>query len=131
MSKSAKIILAVIIAILILFGLIKWVILPITIRKQAQDSIESIDFSSAELNAFNVRFMAYEGTQKGTVIKSLIKMVSINNDDNDKIVSIDFKGTTYSNSNVSSVSNLIISSDTYNVKIKYDTNGYVETISIE
>lgn len=131
MSKSIKIVLAVIIAILILFSLIKWVILPITIRKQAQDTIESVDFSSAELNAFNAKFMSYEGTQKGSAIKSLVQMVSNNNDSSDKMVSIDFKGTTYSNSNVSSVSNLISSSDTFNVKIKYATNGFVETISIE
>lgn len=131
MSKPVKIILIVIIVIAVLFGLIKWVILPMTIQKQARDTIESVDLTSAEQNAFNAKFTAYEGSQRGAIVKSLIQMVKMNNESSDRKVSIEFKGTTYSNSNVSSVSSLITSSDTYNITIKYSSNKYVESISIE
>lgn len=130
MNKTVKIILIVIIAIAIIFGLIKWVILPMTIQKQAQDAIESVDLNSAEINAFNAQFTAYEGTQKGSTIKALVQMVSMNNSTSDKLVAIKFNGTTYSSTNVSSVSSLITTSNTYNVTLKYDSKGYVETISI-
>lgn len=130
MNKTVKIILIVIIAIAIIFGLIKWVILPMTIQKQAQDAIESVDLNSDEINAFNVKFTAYEGTQKGSTIKALVQMVSMNNSTSDKLVAINFNGTTYSSTNVSSVSSLITTSNTYNVTLKYDSKGYVETISI-
>ncbi len=130
MNKTVKIILIVIIAIAIIFGLIKWVILPMTIQKQAKDAIESVDLNSAEINAFNAQFTAYEGTQKGSTIKALVQMVSMNNSTSDKLVAIKFNGTTYSSTNVSSVSSLITTSNTYNVTLKYDSKGYVETISI-
>lgn len=129
MNKTVKIILIVIIAIAI-FGLIKWVILPMTIQKQAQDAIESVDLNSAEINAFNAQFTAFEGTQKGSTIKALVQTVSMNNSTSDKLVAINFNGTTYSSTNVSSVSSLITTSNTYNVTLKYDSKGYVETISI-
>ena len=112
MNKTVKIILIVIIAIAIIFGLIKWVILPMTIQKQAQDTIESVDLNSAEINAFNAKFTAYEGTQRGSTIKALVQMVSMNNSNNDKLVAINFNGTTYSGTNVSSVSSLITISNT-------------------
>jgi predicted PurR-regulated permease PerM len=131
MNKTVKIILIVIIAIAIIFGLIKWVILPMTIQKQAQDTIENVDLNSDEINAFNVKFTAYEGTQKGSTIKALVQMVSMNNSTSDKLVAINFNGTTYSSTNVSSVSSLITTSNTYNVTLKYDSKGYVETISIK
>ena len=57
-------------------------------------------------------------------------MVARNNNNGKKLVSINFKGTIYSNNNVSSVIDLITVLNTYNVIINYDTNGYVETIKI-
>lgn len=126
MNKTVKIILIVIIAITIIFGLIKWVILPMTIQKH----IERVDMNFAEINAFNAQFTAYEGTQKGSTIKALVQKVSMNNSTSDKLVAINFNGTTYSSTNVSSVSSLITTSNTYNVTLKYDSKGYVETISI-
>ena len=76
-------------------------------------------------------FTSYEGTQKGVVVKVLVDSVRGNNSGSDRIVSINFKGKTYSNNDISLVSDLIKTSDTYNVTMKYDSNGYVETIIID
>lgn len=126
MSKVVKTILIVIIVIAILFWIIKWFILPMMIQIKARNAFESVDL----ITAFNEKFTCYEGTQEGSSIKILVNTISHSNSSSDKMVAINFKGTTYSNSNVSSVSSLITASNTYNVTIKYDSEGYVETISI-
>lgn len=120
-----------IVVMTILFGLMKGLVLPVTIYSGARDTIQSADLSSAERDTFNAMFTSYEGTQKGVVVKVLVDSVRENNSGSDRIVSINFKGKTYSNNDISLVSDLIKTSDTYNVTMKYDSNGYVETIIID
>ncbi len=129
MSKTMKIILIVAV-IAILFGLIKGIILPKTTNEQSRDTIDDSKLDYAEKAAFNITFTQYEGNKEGNTIKKLVQIVSESNSDGDRAVSINFKGKTYSNGNVSTVSNLINTSATYNVTVKYDSQGYVETISI-
>jgi hypothetical protein len=132
MNKLTKILLAMIIAIVILYGLIKWVILPIVIQKSVLDTVDRVDFSSTSIITFNAIFTSYEGTQKGNITKILVQHVlEMNNAEDEHKVSIEFKGSTYSNSNVLNVYNLIDSTETYNVTIKYDDDGYVKIIAID
>lgn len=131
MSRIIKIML-VSIAMILIF---KNVIVPMRIKteelKESSEVIQSENFTSIEQNAFNNLFTVYEGNQKGAYVKALVQVVSSHNQTGNRNVSIEFKGTIYSNSNISAVSNLIATTNTYDVKIKYDSDNYVEMIVID
>lgn len=106
---------------------------PMTISKKASDVIDSVDFNSSVISAFNSKFTAYEGEeQKGSTIKSLIMMVNNSNtiDDENK-VSIKFNNVQYSSENISSLSNLVKATNKYSVKLEYNkSTKLVDTIII-
>ena len=64
-SKALIIAGAILLAILLIS-------LGIMIFNQAQDTVNNSGMSQAEITAFNNKFLKYEGTQKGSVVKSLI-----------------------------------------------------------
>ena len=64
-SKALIIAGAILLAILLIS-------LGIMIFNQAQDTVNNSGMSQAEISAFNNQFLKYEGTQKGSVVKSLI-----------------------------------------------------------
>ena len=132
-NNRGKIIFIVVVSLAILVALIKIVILPTIIQSQTPSIFDNIEeeLDSTEINAFNSSFTNYSGTQNGIIVKSLIQTVQINNSSSNKMISINFNGTTYSSSDVSSVSTLINSSNTYNVTFGYDSQGYINTISIK
>ena len=131
MKKIIIIVLVVILAIAIIFSLINWVSRPLTIQEQAQNVVEDVELSSAVLYAFNSKFEKYKGSLKGSMVKALVGEVLKNNESNDKKVSIQFKGTKYSNNDISAVQGFINTSDKYNVSIEYGTNKQVEKIIID
>ena len=62
--------------------------LGIMIFNQAQDTVTNSGMTEAELTAFNNKFLKYEGTQKGTMVKSMMQDVMANNanaSDNHKV----------------------------------------------
>lgn len=59
--------------------------LGIMIFSQAQDTVDNSGMSEAEVTTFNNKFLKYEGTRKGSVVKSLMNDVAAsNNDENNK-----------------------------------------------
>ena len=71
-SKALIIAGAILLAILLIS-------LGIMIFNQAQDTVNNSGMSQAEITAFNNKFLKYEGTQKGSVVKSLVNEVISNN----------------------------------------------------
>ena len=53
--------------------------LGIVIFSQAQDTVTNSGMSDAEISSFNNRFIKYEGTRKGSVVKTLIQEVIASN----------------------------------------------------
>ena len=77
-SKALIIAGAILLAILLIS-------LGIMIFNQAQDTVNNSGMSQAELQAFNNQFIKYEGTRKGSEVKSLVSEVLASNaDDNNK-----------------------------------------------
>ena len=71
-SKALIIAGAILLAILLIS-------LGIMIFNQAQDTVNNSGMTQAEITAFNNKFLKYEGTQKGSVVKSLINEVLATN----------------------------------------------------
>ena len=118
-SKALIIAGAILLAILLIS-------LGIIIFSQAQDTINNSGMSQAELQTFNQQFVKYEGSQKGTVVKSMMQEVLAVNangsghtitvkDDNDATVT-DTKD--------------IEAGTTYDIELQYDKNGRVSVIKI-
>ncbi len=81
-SKALIIAGAILLAILLIS-------LGILIFNQAQDTVNNSGMSQAEITAFNNKFLKYEGTQKGSVAKSLInEVIASNADDNNPDVQV-------------------------------------------
>ena len=55
--------------------------LGIMIFSQAQDTVNNSGMSQAEIATFNNKFLKYEGTQKGSVVKALVNEVIASNAD--------------------------------------------------
>ena len=75
-----KIVIAIVIVLICL--LLYFIVVPLFIKQADVSSINNIDnevLSEQEVNAFNMLFLSYEGTQKGTMLKSLISNVESSN----------------------------------------------------
>ena len=123
-SKALIIAGAILLAILLIS-------LGIIIFSQAQDTINNSGMSQAELQTYNSQFLKYEGSQKGTVVKSMIQEVlAVNNNGSsvDKIKVMyggaDLAGSTNPTSGIDS-------SKTYTVTLQYNSStGRVNQINI-
>lgn len=133
-SKALIIAGAILLAILLIS-------LGIMIFNQAQDTVNNSGMSKAEISSFNNQFTKYEGTQKGSNVKSLIQEVNTSNvsdvqEGNDRNIQIVGAGNAASGANGTTVAytygtSTIASSAQYNVTIEYDSNsGYVSKITI-
>lgn len=124
-SKALIIAGAILLAILLIS-------LGIFIFNQAQDTISNSGMSQAEVNAFNNKFVKYEGQQKGSVVRSLLQeVVASNNDENLKNdgVAITIEGNSGATATSSSG---IVNTKKYNILITgYDTKGRVNKIKID
>lgn len=114
--------------------------LGIMIFNQAQDTLQNSGMSQAEVNAFNNQFLKYEGTKKGSMVKSLIQEVNTNNAQDEsgehqiEIVSgtagIIPKSSTNANEN-KYLTSKIVSTKTYKVEITdYASNGRISKITV-
>ena len=123
-SKALIIAGAILLAILLIS-------LGIIIFSQAQDTINNSGMSQAELQTYNSQFLKYEGSQKGTVVKSMIQEVlAVNNNGS----SVDKIKVMYGGANLAASTNPtsgIDSSKTYTVTLEYDSStGRVSQINI-
>ena len=117
-SKALIIAGAILLAILLIS-------LGILIFNQAQDTVNNGGMSQAEITAFNNKFLKYEGTQKGSVVKSLINEVIASNADANntdvKVKGSDSNRTETTNPTTSGVD----TKKSYTVKLEYNTDGRV------
>ena len=77
MENASK---ALIIAGAILLSILL-ITLGIMIFGQAQDTVNNSGMSQAEIQTFNNKFLKYEGTRKGSVVKTLVSEVIASNAD--------------------------------------------------
>jgi len=115
-SKALIIAGAILLAILLIS-------LGIMIFGQAQDTVNNSGMSQAELQAFNSRFIKYEGSnKKGSEVKALINEVLTSNaDPNNSARQISLSGHT--------TTSTVLTTKTYTVTLGYD-GGRVNTVTI-
>ena len=130
-SKALIIAGAILLAILLIS-------LGIMIFTQAQDTVSGSGMSEAEVTAFNQKFTKYEGTFKGSMVKSLVQEVRANNSNkanSEKLVyltgdpvgggTIDSAGTT------EPTTSGVVNTDTYKITVEdYASDGRVSKISV-
>ncbi len=95
--------------------------LGIMIFNQAQDTVNNSGMSQAEISTFNNQFLKYEGSQKGSVVKSMINEVIASNSDsnhssNGATVTVTLNGTKMSTITTSGIS----TSKTYTIELEYN-----------
>lgn len=124
-SKALLIAGAILLAILLIS-------LGIMIFTQAQDTVNNSGMSQAEVQAFNNKFLKYEGTIKGATAKQLVNEVIANNaDSSSPEIKVTVGGTTIaSQSQSGSRTSAIDSKATYEVVLNYSNNGYVSEIKL-
>lgn len=130
-----KIVIAIIIILICL--LLYFIVVPTFIKQSNESLINNVDnekvLSQQEVNAFNMLFLTYEGTQKGSMLNSLISNVLSSNSEyaGEREISITFLGKNYkSSTELKSLESLIETQLTYNVNFEYDTNGIINNIQI-
>lgn len=100
--------------------------LGIMIFNQAQDTVSNSGMTQAEITSFNNKFLKYEGTQKGSVVKSLVnEVIASNSDDNLPDVTVNSKGGT------DITTQGISTTKSYTVKLEYGSDGRVTNIIYE
>lgn len=130
MENASK---ALIIAGAILLSILL-ITLGIMIFSQAQDTVNNSGMSQAEISTFNSQFLKYEGSRKGSVVKSMInEVIASNSDDNHKnnsaTVTVTYPGDTSAKTGNDITTSGIENSKTYTVKLVY-TGGRVSNITI-
>ena len=119
-SKALIIAGAILLAILLIS-------LGIMIFNQAQEVVTGSGMDEAQKTAFNNKFVKYEGTQKGTMVKALIQEIIASNSSNEnenRQINITGKTTTISSS-------AFENNKSYTVKITEYDKGLVKTIDIQ
>ena len=81
-------------------------------------------------SSFNTIFEVYEGRNKGSQIKSLVSTVNSKNKDADRKITVKFNDSEYTDS-FSEISDLVETSKTYEVKLDYDSEGFVNKVIID
>lgn len=111
--------------------------LGIMIFNTAQDTTKNSGMTQAQVAAFNNKFSKYEGTIKGSEVRSLIQEVIASNGDQNNVnasrtITIQLNSADYvTGTTVKNSSTQIETTKSYTVKItEYNTDGTVKTISI-
>ena len=102
----------------------------------AQDTTKNSGMTQAQVSAFNNKFSKYEGTIKGSEVRSLIQeVVASNGDDNNKNASRQITINKDSKAIVSGTtadSSSILTTKSYTVKItEYNDDGTIKTMEIK
>ena len=112
--------------------------LGIMIFSQAQDTVNNSGMSEAELNSFNSKFLKYEGTRRGSEVKSLINEVitsnaNESNQDLERVIDVQLgegdlmEGAEDSDTPITT--SKIKTTTTYTVELSYK-NGRVSKVTI-
>ena len=106
--------------------------LSMLIYNQASDVVNESSMSEVEMEAFNQRFMQYEGEQSGTTVRALLQAVISNNvgetDENRKIeVSGDI---TLTKEDTKVPTEDVNTGSMYNVQMQYNDEGIISQIII-
>ena len=118
-SKALIIAGAILISILI-------IALGVFIYNNAANTVKTADMTEYEIQAFNDKFLKYEGTQTGSSVKALIDTISANNSNSSNPkVTIDDSSTVKSKSDVVTGKTYTVTTDTNN------GNGYIKKIKIQ
>ena len=98
--------------------------LGIMIFSQAQDTVNNSGMSQAEIATFNNKFLKYEGTQKGSVVKALVnEVIASNADANLPKVKVNTKeGTAITTSGIETTKS-------YTVVLAYAADGRVNSVT--
>lgn len=113
--------------------------LGIMIFNTAQDTTKNSGMTQAQVAAFNNKFSKYEGTIKGSEVRSLIQeVIASNGDDNNKNAKRLISITTSSGSATSTIvnnttadSSAILTTKSYTVKMSaYNADGTIKAITI-
>lgn len=127
-SKALIIAAAVIISILLVgFGMIA--------INQGRDNMGSMDLSPQEISAHNSKFESFDGSVKGTTLRTLVGTIANNNDEyEDRKITVfglglDTKGVTDA-ATIRGKINSITNTKTYKVKFDYDDNGVINKCTI-
>ena len=110
--------------------------LGIMIFNTAQDTTKNSGMTQAQVSAFNNKFSKYEGTIKGSEVRSLIQeVVASNGDDNNKNASRQItinKDNKAIVSETTADSSSILTTKSYTVKItEYNADGTIKTMEIK
>ena len=111
--------------------------LGIMIFNTAQDTTKNSGMTQAQVSAFNNKFSKYEGTIKGSEVRSLIQeVIASNGDDNNKsagrIITIIDDSNKKVVENTAGDSSGILTTKSYTVKIEgYNADGTINKISIK
>lgn len=121
-SKALIIAGAILLAILLIS-------LGIFVFTQAQDTLGSINLSEQEVLAFNNKFLAYEGTIRGSQVKQLINLIDSNNKSreeegaNDRLIK-------YSSGSVKDTKD-VKTGATYEVELKKNKGALIDEVNIK
>lgn len=101
------------------------------------DQINSDDvtdiFSKAEINAFNASFELYSGSQTGLIVETLLnKIVNNNKTEEEHIITVIYNDiTTAIPDDITTLKENFEDFEEYEVSLDYDTNGFVNKVTIK
>ena len=111
-SKALIIAGAILLAILLIS-------LGIMIYTQAQNTVQNSGMNQAAVTSFNNQFIKYEGSIKGTMVKSMIQEVlAVNADSSTNEYSVTV------NTKKNPVTSNIVNNNTYKVTMQYGSSGH-------
>ena len=122
--------------------------LGIYIFTQAQTVVNGSGMTQAEVKSFNEQFLKYEGTKKGSEVKSLVQEVNVNNKQDEseerqieitssngvvkESTSSSSSGGTASSSGKTYSTKDVVNTRTYKISVEeYGSDGRITKISVE
>ena len=118
-SKALIIAGAILLAILLIS-------LGIMIYTQAQNTVQNSGMNQAAVTSFNNQFIIYEGSIKGTMVKSMIQEVlAVNADSSTNQYSVTV------NTKKNPVTSNIVNNNTYKVTMQYESSGHGRITNID
>ena len=89
-------------------------------------------FSKAEINAFNAPFELYSGSQTGLFIETLLNKIVTNNKKEEHIITVVYNDiTTAIPDDITTLKENFEDFEEYEVSLDYDTNGFVNKVTIK
>lgn len=89
-------------------------------------------FSKAEINAFNASFELYSGSQTGLIVDTLLNKIVINNKKEEHIITVIYNDiTTAIPDDITTLKENFEDFEEYEVSLDYDTNGFVNKVTIK